>query len=216
MNPKVDTYILNLEKWRAEIELLRSIVLDSRLHEDFKWMHPCYTWKNKNVVIIHEFKDYCAIMFQKGSLLSDTEGVLVKITENVQGARQIRFTSTAQIEKMESTIRAYLFEAIEIEKAGLQIKLKETSDYPVPEELKVKFDSDPEFKAAFEKLTPGRQRGYLLYFSKAKQSNTRTSRILNSEERIYQGKGIHDCICGLSKRHPRCDGSHSALRTKEM
>ena len=212
MNPKVDQYLNGVEKWQKELELLRKIILNCGLHEEYKWMHPCYTYQNKNILLIHEFKEYCAILFHKGALLKDFEKILVQQTENVQSARQLRFANSKEIRERESTIKSYIFEAIEIEKAGLEVQMKKTSEFHVPEELQSKFDENPDFKSAFKSLTKGRQKGYLLYFSKAKQSKTRISRIEMYKERILGGKGINDCVCGLSKRMPNCDGSHKMIK----
>jgi len=174
------------------MKLLREICLSCGLLEDFKWMHPCYTFQGKNIVLIHGFKKYCALLFHKGALLRDTENMLVQQTENVQSARQIRFSSVKDIRKLESEIKAYVFEAIEVEKAGLEVKKKKTAEYDMPEELQTAFEKDPDFKTAFESLTPGRQRGYLLHFSKAKQSKTREARIEKSKQKIFKGKGLND------------------------
>lgn len=211
MNAKVDTFLSNVDTWQKELTLLRDIILDCGLTEDYKWMHPCYTYNNKNVVLIHGFKEYCAILFPKGVLLKDTEDILVQQTENVQAARQIRFTNSTQIESLKSTLKAYIFEAIEVEKSGVKVKMKKTSDFNMPEELQQQFKENPELKKAFESLTPGRQKGYLLFFSKPKQSATRTSRIIKNTNKILNGKGLNDCVCGLSKRFPICDGSHKSL-----
>lgn len=193
MNPKVvDRFLDRAQKWKEEMKLLRKICLDCGLTEDFKWMHPCYTLKGKNVVLIHEFKEYCALLFHKGALLKDTENILVQQTENVQAARQIRFTNIDEIITLESTIKAYIFEAIEVEKAGLEVKMKKVSEFNMPEELQQKFKEDPALKTAFKALTPGRQRGYLLYFSQAKQSKTRVSRIEKYIPKIFDGKGVND------------------------
>lgn len=193
MNPKVvDRFLDRAKNWKEEMTFLRNICLDCGVTEDFKWMHPCYTFQGKNVVLIHGFKDYCALLFHKGVLLKDSEGILVQQTENVQAARQLRFTSIEEIEKLEATIKAYIFEAVEVEKAGLEVKLKKTSEFEIPEELQLKFKEDPNFKKAFEALTTGRQRGYLLHFSQAKQSKTRTSRIEKSIPKIFDGKGINE------------------------
>ncbi|MEH6765390.1 MAG: YdeI family protein [Aequorivita antarctica] len=193
MNPKVvDRFLDRAEKWKEEMKLLRKICLDCGLTEDFKWMHPCYTLKGKNVVLIHEFKEYCALLFHKGTLLKDSEKILIQQTENVQAARQIRFTNIEDIVALESTIKAYIFEAIEVEKAGLKIEMKKVSEFNMPEELQLKFKEDPSLKTAFEALTPGRQRGYLLYFSQAKQSKTREARIEKYIPKIFDGKGIND------------------------
>jgi uncharacterized protein YdeI (YjbR/CyaY-like superfamily) len=193
MNPKVvDRFLDRAKKWKEEMKLLRKICLDCGLTEDFKWMHPCYTLKGKNVVLIHEFKEYCALLFHKGALLKDTENILVQQTENVQAARQIRFTNIDEIIALESTIKAYIFEAIEVEKAGLEVKMKKVSEFDIPQELQQKFKEDPALKTAFKALTPGRQRGYLLYFSQAKQSKTRVSRIEKYIPKIFDGKGVND------------------------
>ena len=208
MNPKVDDFLSKINKWQEEMEFLRNLVLDCHLTEGMKWGVPCYSFQNNNVLIIHGFKEYVALNFFKGSLLNDPEKILVQQTENVQGARQIRFTSLQQIEKMESTAKAYIFEAIELEKMGLKVEMKKTEDFKVPEELTLKFIENPTLKTAFETLTPGRQKGYLLHFSGAKQSKTRESRIEECLPKIFKGKGLNDCTCGLSKRMPNCDGSH--------
>ena len=193
MNPKVvDRFLDRAKKWKEEMKLLRKTCLDCGLTEDFKWMHPCYTLKGKNVVLIHEFKEYCALLFHKGALLKDTENILVRQTENVQAARQIRFTNIDEIIALESTIKAYIFEAIEVEKAGLEVKMKKVSEFNMPQELQQKFKEDPALKTAFKALTPGRQRGYLLYFSQAKQSKTRVSRIEKYIPKIFDGKGVND------------------------
>ncbi len=212
MDPKVDEYFENAQSWQKEYEQLRRIVLDCTLTEDFKWRQPCYTFNGKNIAIIGGFKEYCALMFFKGVLLKDTHNILKAPGENSQSSRQIRFTNFQEILEMETTLRAYIFEAIEVEKAGLKVNLKKTSAYTVPKELKNKLAEDLAFKKAFEALTPGRQKGYLLYFSAAKQSKTREARIENYEARILDGKGFHDCVCGLSKRLPTCDGSHKNIK----
>ncbi len=170
---------------------------------------PCYTYKNANILIIHGFKEFCAINFFKGSLLKDEEGILVQQTENSEATRQIRVTNVKEIKKLEGHIKAYIFEAIEVEKAGLKINYKKVDDVDVPEEFQQKLDESPELKEAFEALTPGRQKGYLLHFSQAKQSATRAARVEKYRQRILNGKGINDCVCGLSKRYPVCDGSHN-------
>lgn len=174
------------------MKLLREICLDCGLTEEFKWMHPCYTFQGKNVVLIHGFKEYCALLFHKGVLLKDTNNILIQQTENVQSARQIRFTSLQEIIDLKPTIKAYIFEAIEAEKAGLEMTLKKTSEFNMPDELKEALDNNPDLKAAFHSLTPGRQRGYLLHFSQAKQSKTRVSRIEKYIPHILQGKGLND------------------------
>ena len=208
MNPKIDEYLEINTAWRKEMIELRRIILECGLVEEYKWKQPCYTFNGKNVVLIHGFKDYCAIMFFKGVLLKDPKGMLIQQTENVQATRQIRFTSPKQVIALESTLKNYIFEAVEIERAGLEVTLKKTEQFNIPEELLSVFKENPEYKKAFDLLTPGRQRGYLLHFSQPKQSGTRLSRIENAAHRIYLGKGINDCVCGKSKRMPRCDGSH--------
>lgn len=189
---KVDRYIDKIKNWKEETILLREICLECQLDEDFKWMHPCYTFQGKNIALIHGFKEYCALLFHKGALLKDTESILVQQTENVQSARQIRFTDKKQIADLKAVIKAYIFEAIEVEKAGLEVKMKRTSEYQMPEELIQAFEKDLEFKTAFYSLTPGRQRGYLLHFSNAKQSKTRYSRIEKYKFKILNGKGYND------------------------
>lgn len=208
MNPKVEEFLSKPQKWKEEFEQLRNIVLDCELTEDFKWMHPCYTFEKKNIVLIHGFKEYCALLFHKGALLKDAHGILVQQTENVNAARQIRFTNIQEIVEMEAVLKAYIHEAIEVEKAGLQVKPKEHKEFIIPEELENKFAELPALKTAFEALTPGRQRAYILHFSQPKQSKTRESRIEKSMEKIFAGKGLTDCTCGHSKRLPNCDGSH--------
>lgn len=192
MNPKVDFYFEQNEQWQKEIRKLRSIILDCGLTETLKWGCPCYTYQNKNVVLIHVFKEYCAILFFKGALLSDTHGLLIQQSENVQAARQLRFTNLKQVTSQEAIIKAYVYEAIEVEKAGLQVKMKTTSDFKVPEEFRQKLDKMPALKKAFEALTPGRQRGYLFYFSQAKQSKTREARVEKYIKQILAGKGLDD------------------------
>jgi len=193
MNPKVDQFLDQASHWKAEMTLLRKIISGLKaLDEDYKWMHPCYTLQGKNIVLIHGFKEYCALLFHKGALLKDPEGILIQQTENVQSARQIRFTDISQIRKQESVIKAYIREAIEIERSGKKVSLKQTADYPVPEEFQERLDENPDLKNAFNALTPGRQRAYLFYFSQAKQSTTRVSRIEKYLPKILNGKGIDD------------------------
>ncbi|NMM54576.1 hypothetical protein HII26_18795 [Paenibacillus aquistagni] len=191
-NPKVDGFLRKAKKWKEEFEKLRAVVLDCGLTEDFKWMHPCYTFDNKNIVIIHGFKDYCALLFHKGALLQDPHGILIQQTENVQAARQIRFTHAQEIADMETILKDYILAAIEIEKAGLEVELKKTTEYAIPEELQHKFNELAGLKSAFEALTPGRQRAYLLHFSQPKQSKTRVSRIEKCVPQILDGKGLND------------------------
>ena len=192
MNPKVDFFFSKAKKWKEEFERLRAIVLDCGLSEELKWGKPCYTFQKSNMVLIHGFKDYCALLFFKGALLKDAKGILVQQTENVQAARQVRFTNIREIVKMEPVLKAYIKEAIEVERAGLKVTYKKTSEFKVPEEFQYKLDQIPALKAAFDALTPGRQRGYLFYFSQAKQSKTRESRIEKCMQQILSGKGLDD------------------------
>jgi len=192
MNPKVDEFLSKAKKWKDEFEKLRNIVLDCELTEEFKWMHPCYTFEEKNIVLIHGFKEYCALLFHKGSLLQDAHGILIQQTENVQAARQIRFTNVQEIVEMETILKAYINEAIEVEKAGLEVNFKKNTDFIIPEELQNKFDEISTLKTAFEALTPGRQRAYILYFSQPKQSKTRESRVEKCMQKILNGKGLND------------------------
>jgi uncharacterized protein YdeI (YjbR/CyaY-like superfamily) len=192
MNPKVNWFFDKDTLWKEAYEKLRAIVLDCRLTEELKWGCPCYTINKKNVVLIHGFKDYCALLFHKGALLKDKEGILVRQTENVQSARQIRFKGLHEIVKLERLLKTYIREAVEVEKAGLKVALKKTSGFEMPEELALKLKSLPALKKAFNTLTPGRQRGYLLHFSAAKQSKTRTARIEKNVARIMAGKGLED------------------------
>lgn len=208
MNPKVDTYLSKAKKWQEEMTKLRAIILDCQLTEELKWGVPCYTFQKSNIVLIHAFKDYCALLFMKGALLNDANGILIQQTENVQGGRQIRFTNVQEIEKLETTLKAYIYEAIEVEKAGLKVELKKTEDFKIVDEFQHKLDENRALKTAFEALTPGRQKGYLLHFSSAKQAKTREARIEECIPKIFKGKGLNDCTCGLSKRLPNCDGSH--------
>ena len=192
MNPKVDFFFRKAERWQEEFEKLRTIVLDCGLTEELKWGVPCYTFENSNIVLIHGFKEYCALLFHKGALLKDPIGILIQQTENVQAARQIRFTNVEEIDEMEHILKAYIQEAIEVEKAGLEVDFKKTAEFNMPEEFQVKLDENPALKTAFEALTPGRQRGYLLYFSAAKQSKTRESRVEKYMQQILNGKGLND------------------------
>jgi len=193
MNPKViDRFLDRAKKWKPEMTLLREICQDCGLTEEFKWMHPCYTYQGKNIVLIHGFKEYCALLFHKGVLLKDTDKILVQQTRNVQSARQIRFTDLQEIIDLKPTIKAYIFEAVEVEKAGLEVPMKKTSEFKMPDEFKAALDNDPDLKTAFQSLTPGRQRRYLLYFSQAKQSATRANRVEKNIPKILQGKGLND------------------------
>jgi uncharacterized protein YdeI (YjbR/CyaY-like superfamily) len=191
-NPKVDFYFVKAKKWQEEIAHLRTLALDANLTEELKWGVPCYTYENNNIVLIHMFKDYCAFLFFKGVLLKDPQGILIQQTKNVQVGRQIRFTSVREIVKLKPVLKAYIQEAIAVEKAGTKAPMKETSDFDVPEEFQNKLDEMPALKKAFKALTPGRQRGYIFYFSQAKLSKTRTERVEKYTPLILQGKGIDD------------------------
>ena len=212
MNPSVDPFFMNLKVWREELLVLRSLVLECGLTEELKWSAPCYVQGKSNVIIIQGFKEYCALMFFKGALLKDEKGLLRAPGQNTQSGRLIPFTSLEQIIEQADVLKAYIHEAIDNEKAGLKVVHKQVSDYPVPEELTDMFLKKPALKKAFEDLTPGRQRAYLLHFSEPKQSATRVTRIERMEDKIMNGKGMTDCWCGLSKRMPTCDGSHRQLK----
>ncbi len=192
MKPKDDKYLRKAKKWREEIEKLRMIVLDCGLTEELKWGWPCYTHQKRNIVLIHGFKEYCALLFFKGALLNDGKGILIQQTQNVQAARQIRFTNVREIVKMEPILKAYIHEAIEVEKAGLKVKFKKTSAFTIPEEFQNKLDKIPALNTAFNALTPGRQRAYIFYFSQPKRSETRESRVEKHVQRILNGKGLND------------------------
>ena len=192
MNPKVDAFLKREDRWRAEFEKLRAILLDSGLTEELKWGQPCYALDGKNVALIHGFKDYCAILFHKGALLPDPKGVLIQQTKNVQAARQIRFTSVHEVAKLEKTVKAYVREAIEIERAGLKVQLKKTEDLELPEEFEAKLAANAKVKVAFAALTPGRQRAYILHFSQPKLSTTRAARVQKHIPRILEGLGLDD------------------------
>jgi len=192
MNPEVDFYFDKAEKWQAEYEKLRMIVLDCQLTEELKWGCPCYTFQKANIVLIHGFKEYCALLFFKGALLQDANGILIRQTENVQAGRQIRFTNVREIIELETTLKAYIYEAIEVEKAGLKVSFKKATEYIIPDEFQLKLDEIPALKTAFEALTPGRQRAYIYYFSQPKQSKTRESRVEKYIPQILNGKGLDD------------------------
>ncbi len=193
MNSQIESFFDKDSKWKEEYLLLREIITShNNLIQEFKWMHPCYTFNGKNIVLIHGFKDYCALLFYKGVLIKDPAGILIQQTENVQSARQIRFKDLVEIKDLKSTIHAYIKEAIEIEKSGKKVKMKEVKDYPIPEEFQRLLDDDKEFSEAFYSLTPGRQKGYLFYIGQAKQSATRESRIEKYYQKIIEGKGIDD------------------------
>lgn len=192
MNSKVDFYFAKSKKWQEELEQLRTIALECKLEEELKWGCPCYTMNGANIVLIHEFKEYCAYLFFKGAILKDPKKILVQQTKNVQSARQIRFTGLADITKMKSTLKTYIKEAIAVEKAGLKVELKKTNEFEMPDEFKAALDDSSKFKKAFYALTPGRQRAYLLYFSSAKQVATREARIEKYYDKILSGKGLDD------------------------
>ncbi|SDT06936.1 Uncharacterized conserved protein YdeI, YjbR/CyaY-like superfamily, DUF1801 family [Mucilaginibacter mallensis] len=192
MNPKVDFYFNKAKKWQEELEQLRMIALDCGLDEELKWGCPCYTFRASNIVLIHAFKEYCAFLFFKGALLNDAEGILIQQTENVQAARQIRFTNIREIVEMAPTLKAYIYEAIEVEKAGLKVELKTTTEFTMAGEFQYKLDKIPALKTAFYALTPGRQRAYLLHFSAPKQSKTREARVEKYIPQILDGKGLDD------------------------
>ncbi|MEZ0537900.1 YdeI family protein [Caldicellulosiruptoraceae bacterium PP1] len=191
MSPKVDEYLNNAPKWKEELKKLRTIVLDCGLTEEVKWGRPCYTFQNRNIVLIHGFKEYCALLFFNGALLKDPNGILIQQTENVQAGRQIRFTNVQEIVVLEPILKNYIYEAIEIEKTGLKV-IKKNTELKIPQELQNKFNEIPELRTAFEALTPGRQRAYILYFSEPKQSKTRESRIEKCIQKILNGKGLNE------------------------
>ena len=192
MNPKVDFYFSKAKKWQEELEKLRMIVLGFPLTEELKWGVPCYTFQKSNIVLIHVFKEYCALLFFKGVLLNDANGILIQQTKNVQAGRQIRFTNVREIVRMKPILKAYIYEAIEVEKAGLKVNFKKTTEFIIPEEFQNKLDEIPPLKTAFNALTPGRQRAYILYFSAPKQSKTRASRVEKCMQQILNGKGLND------------------------
>lgn len=192
MNPEVDAFLSKAQTWQKEFEKLRAIILDCQLTEEVKWGVPCYTFGKRNVVLMHGFKEYCALLFFKGALLKDAKNILIAQTENVQSSRQIRFTNAREIDAMSAVLKSYIREAIEVEKAGLKVPLKKTAEFAVPEEFQNKLDESPELKNAFDALTPGRQRAYLLHFAAARQSTTRASRVEKCRQRILEGKGLDD------------------------
>ena len=211
MNSELDIYISKAGKWQEETIKIRKIMLDCNLTEEFKWGKPCYTFQNNNIVIIQAFKEYFALGFFKGALLKDAYSLLVKAGENTQAGRQMRFLDVKDIEQKEAVIKSYLYEAIEAENAGLKVEFKKNTVLVFVEELINMIDKNAAFKTAFEALTPGRQRAYNMFFSEAKQSATRVARIEKYIPRILNGKGINDCVCGMSKKLPGCDGSHKYI-----
>jgi len=192
MNPKVEFFFSKAKNWKLEFEKLREIILNCGLAEELRWGKPCYTFQQSNIVLIHGFKEYCALLFFKGALLKDPKGILIQQTPNVQAARQIRFTNLREIVELKPILKAYLAQAIEVEQAGLKVALKKTSQFSIPEEFRKKLDESPALKTAFSALTPGRQRGYLLYFSAPKQSKTRGARIEKCLQQILKRKGLDD------------------------
>ena len=192
MNPKVDFFFEKPSPWKKEFSKLRSIILDCNLVEELKWGQPCYTFDKRNIVLIHGFKEYCALLFFKGALLKDSKGILVQQTENVQAARQIRFTDLKEIVKLERSLKSYIYEAVQVEEAGLKVPMKKSTEYAIPEEFEIKLKKSAALKKAFYALTPGRQRGYLLYFGSAKQAATRESRVEKYMKQILAGKGLED------------------------
>lgn len=211
MNPKVDDFISNATKWQVEMEQLRKLLLDCGLTEEFKWRNPCYSFQGNNVVLIANFKAFCALSFLKGALLQDTNEILCKPGENSQAVRFFKFTNVHQIQDLKPVIKNYIYEAIEIEKAGLKVNFKDNTALELVAELQIALAKNPALKTAFEALTPGRQRGYNLYFEAAKQPKTRETRIEKYIPKILDGKGINDCTCGHSKKMPICDGSHKYI-----
>lgn len=211
MIAEVDEYIAANDKWKAEMKALRSILLDCQLTETFKWRTPCYTFDNKNMVLMGSFKDHCTISFVKGVLLNDSENILIKPGENSNSVRVIRFANVAKIAKLAPILKAYIFEAIEVEKSGINVDTSYRDEVDFAEELMMKLDENPAIKNAFEALTPGRQRGYNIFFTGAKQAKTRMARVEKYIPWILAGKGMNDCICGRTKKSPNCDGSHNDI-----
>lgn len=211
MNPNVNDFLSRATLWQDEMKQLRAFILDCGLQEDFKWRQPCYTYQGNNIAIMGALKNCCVLGFFKGVLLSDSEKLLVSPGENSKSVKQFKFSSLKDIMVLEKTIKAYLYEAIEIERTGLKVPNAENEVVEYPHELEIAFDRNPALKSAFTNLTKGRQRGYIMFIKAAKQSATRASRIEKNKDRILMGKGINDCICGASKRMPNCDGSHKYL-----
>jgi uncharacterized protein YdeI (YjbR/CyaY-like superfamily) len=211
LNPKVDAYLSEANQWQTELQALRTIVLDCFLTEEWKWRVPCYTFQNSNIVLLNGLKDYCAIGFFKGALLKDANHILVQQTAQMQAVRLIRFTHIREIMALENVLKTYIYEAIEVEKAGLKVAFKTVSEFDMPEEFQLKLAENTALKTAFDALTPGRQKAYLLFFSAPVQSKTRETRIEKHIQQILCGKGLNDCTCGLSKKMPQCDGSHKFI-----
>ena len=211
MNPNADEFYMQAKNWKSEMEQLRMIVLECNLVEDFKWKQPCYTYKGKNILIVSAFKDFAALNFFKGALLADPYNMLAKPGEFTQQGRFMKFNDVDKILNNATKIKEYILEAIDVEESGVKIDMKKTEDYPFPLELEELFNNDISFRSAFNSLTPGRQRAYLMYFSQAKQSQTRIDRIEKYKPRILLGKGITDCTCGHSQRMPNCDGTHKRI-----
>jgi uncharacterized protein YdeI (YjbR/CyaY-like superfamily) len=211
MNQSVDKYLNEAKNWQVEMRKLREILLECGLNEEFKWKQPCYTLGDKNIIIIGSFKNYCALLLVKGALMDNSNDLIITPTENSQSGRQVRFTKLQEIEDNYINIKAIIYEAIEVEKSGAKVLYKKADEFEVVEELEVILAADASLRSAFDQLTPGRKKGYYLFFAGAKQSKTRTARIEKSIPRIINGKGINDCICGHSKRMPGCDGSHKYL-----
>jgi uncharacterized protein YdeI (YjbR/CyaY-like superfamily) len=212
MNTKVDAFLVQVKNWREELSVLRGIILQSGLEEELKWGSPCYMLEKKNLVIIQGFKEYFAIMFFQGAIIQDPLGRLVKPGENTQAGRQMRFKNMEDLVQDESLIKSYLEEAISLEKAGTRVVTKDPKEWNIPSEFQAHLEKNAALKTAFEKLTPGRQKAYCIYFADGKQTQTRETRIEKFIPRILSGKGMLDCICGLSKRMPGCDGSHREMR----
>ncbi|MEY2924687.1 MAG: hypothetical protein RLZZ337_1235 [Bacteroidota bacterium] len=211
MNPAIDQFIAKQKQWKDELAALRQIVVDCGLNEELKWRQPCYSYNGTNLIILGGFKDFCVISFFKGVLLNDEHGILKKQGENTQSARVIPFTNVQQIIELEPIIKSYIYESIEAEKLGLKVEFTDNKNINLVEELVGVLNQNPSLKQAFEALTPGRKRAYNMFFEAAKQSKTRLARIEKYIPRIMQGKGMNDCVCGLSKRMPNCDGSHKSL-----
>ena len=211
MNPKVDEFLEKTERWQEGLTKLRAILLDCQLDEALKWRQPAYTYNKSNIAIIGGFKDFFVLSFFKGVLLGDPEKILVQQGENTQSARVLQFKNASEVDALKETIKAYVFEAIEVEKAGLKVEFKASKDLVYPDELLEVFEANPAFKTAFFALTPGRQKAYNLFFTGAKQAKTRAARVGKYQQRIMDGIGINDCTCGLTKRKPNCDGSHKQL-----